>query len=430
MNRKSQFFSILLVLMFIIVMFTAIAVISGSSKNKITEVGPRQQEIFDAYRQGESKLFFLDTIIRKAGNEALFFFEENGHYPELGYSVYNYWKINNRSLKPEEDKGKFISILVPIVNEYMTVYSQFSTSDFDLDNGFVLLRRLWPTPITDENTEYYVFSRSAEKIGGFGYSEIWNFINITDTECSEKEYYNVIGSDDNLSECVMQKAAGSIKLMEDCESGDALKLYAFAEEYNRCADSLDYNCECEFSDIRSIRLENIGGTTIAKLGNNSVALHKPYSGLLNTKVMKTASGIEESSGNIPMCRLLARNFNICYDHNQTVLVDNYFKAIITKFAAVIDDKAAPPEIQASALGNIISWNASPAPDVMRYRVYIAQKGIPFDSDEYVAVERADPEYMNSFANYDNQFIYFSPANLGNFNVKVVAEDFSGNYIKP
>ncbi len=145
-------------------------------------------------------------------------------------------------------------------------------------------------------------------------------------------------------------------------------------------------------------------------------------------VLKTENGLRPAEGEHVKCRINKRTYKFCLPHNISVLNVNKFENITTKFAIEIEDLIAPPEIEAVVDGKEVRWQASPAADVLRYRVYASQAGTPFDIDEYISIER--DSYKEMFKNSEQIFVYVSPVDLTNFNVKVVAEDMSGNYIRP
>ena len=433
MNKKSQMFSILLVLMFIAVMLTAFVVIAKASANRELFIGPKQNQVLGAYEEGENHLFYLDTAVKVASQKALYNFEINGHFTGLGKAEnYYLWKAEDKKYAPtkESTNENFIQLFAGEIGKYFP--GNFSEADFyvDIDKGTIIGRPLWPETISSDNLTYAVQENFAEKISDFDYTSILNLINEFDMDCSEQEWHNVVQTENALLKCIKEKINKNerLKLSDDCEQDEALTLNKFAEEYNECADSFDYDCRCELSNIDEIQIETIDGKTTAKLGEQNIALNRPYSGALQKIVYKAETRLEPATKQYPKCRINKRTFKICFDHNKSFLINNEFKHLYTKFATIVDDKTAPPAVEASVTGNLVSWKPSPAPDVKRYRVYAVQKGTPFVEDEFISIERTD--YKNQFKNIDQTFTYNSPKDLTNFNVKVIAEDFSGNFISP
>jgi hypothetical protein len=439
MNKKSQLFSILLVILFVIVMTTALIVIGRASGNKEKIIGHKPGNLFHTYLVGERELFRLDSAARTSAGLALLDFEANGHYTDFGKKEnYAYWRKGDKRYIPDEDElnKKFVPLFI---NE-LKPYFNYTEADvfLDIEKGQIIGRKMWAEElkriesvgfqINSSAIHYHVKYDFAEKISDFDYSPVLLFISDTDQECRDKEWHNVIDDENQLKECVEQRTSEKIRTYNLCETGKEFFLYRFAEEYNYCADSLDYDCQCELTAVENIQLETENGKTKASFGDYQLMLNKPYKGQLQKIILKTETGLEAADMEYPKCRISKRTYKFCYEQDNAVLNYDLFEPVVTKFAIEVEDRAAPPAVEAVVEGNNVRWKASPAPDVLRYRIYAAPKGAPFIEDEFIAIERTDDNYRGMFKNHEQAFTYISPRNLDDFNVKVVAEDLSGNFI--
>jgi hypothetical protein len=290
---------------------------------------------------------------------------------------------------------------------------------------------MWPQFRTDGSLIYGNQLIFAEHISDFDYSPMLKMIQDLDDNCKDKEHYNVLRQDNEFKQCVERTMYPSenFKLNYDCELGNEFKLFSFAEQYNRCAGSQDDDCMCIlFGNYEGIAINEEAGEIIASLGEHKALLNTEFQGQIVRVLHKTGAKLEPAAQEYPECRVNRRTVKICYDHKRGMIIDGKTEKLLTKYATVVLDEAAPPEIEFSVNKAVVTWKPSPAPDVKRYRIYAVPKGAPFVEDEFIPIERA--VYPGSFKNFDQIFSFTSPKDLTNFDVKVIAEDFSGNFNLP
>jgi hypothetical protein len=436
MNRKSQFFSILLVVMFTAVLITAIILVAKASQDKSLYVGQKQAALLSMYAKADSTLYWYDTAFQIAGHNGIDWFESHGHFTGLGTYAYSYWDNGTDRYTPNEKtiNKKLTYSVAMFFPQYAYVF-YLDQSDFyvDVNQKEIGARKMWPLysyNLTTPNSTYDIEYRLSERFTDFNYTLINDFIDDVNLQCSAYEDYGDFGNETEFQDCIEDSLSPfqKIKLMKDCESGEDFKLKLFAEEYSDCANSYDYDCLCRFTDSSGIVVTKDDRGTFAKLGKLEAELPAKHTGTVDSVMTRTQSGLQPADTSLPMCRLIKRSADFCMDRGASYLIVDKFVDIKTKFAVNVADEREPPEITPAIKGNSVSWEPSIASDVIQYRLYIVQKGNPFYIDEYIPINRE--KYAEQFKNIDQKFTYTAPVDLSKFDVQIIAEDSSGNFAPP
>src|SRR3989344_7587654 len=99
MNKRgfSFIFQIFLIIIMIILLFAATINISNKIPKFQKQIGENQENLAKLYLKGEKVQNYLKSSIDSVKNEALYEFEENGHYAECGKKEnYALWKTKDK----------------------------------------------------------------------------------------------------------------------------------------------------------------------------------------------------------------------------------------------------------------------------------------------------------------------------------------------
>ena len=306
MNKKgfSFLFQILLIVVMVILLIAVTIIISNKIPKFQKQIGENQENLAKLYLKGDKIHNYLKSSIDSVKNEALYEFEENGHYAECGKKEnYALWKTKDKDCYPNTisvRKG-FAKALLPKLNPliqtfnfYDTKLQSYTTGDIAIENNEIIGYPFDFLVLSEEPYYSIPQSFSSEIIGlkdvnkdygpiqiikitipkyepfvyEFNYDSIKDDMTIVENKCESEE--NVLGSKD-LEICAL-KTTGNINSAKrhmqglqflyglSCEDYDnpvEAKLYKLAEQFNNCRNSYDNYCGCLITD------EDMDGITIS-----------------------------------------------------------------------------------------------------------------------------------------------------------------------
>ena len=407
-NKKASFFSVLLVVMTFAVLVTAIGVISNAGKNKSEKVGENEVALFNAVKDGEKHLLYIDLSADSAFKKALYDFELNGHYAKCGSAEkFNIWTIDNKNCWPnlESDAKSLGKAFADNLNKYLSLYGKvqmpkITQADIivDLAQKKIYGRPFWSIQTSTTPMNYAVQPNFVVDTDyDFDYQKIVQALSAIENTCSQLQDLNVMDKF-ALTDCIklaieqLNKEQTEFVYSIDCNSAEFETQYPYEKIQRRCEDSKDGGCLCEDS----------AALPTQRLVKSPNLVDGRYFVLVEQKTTMTSA-----QKSYPLCRIDDRIAKICVQHKKNLLINNEMKPVVTKFAYKIKDEA-PPVVEFLVEGNIVKFN-SPSADIKEYIVYFGAQG-----EKSQIVPRA--------ANYAEQ-TYGLPE--GDNQVSVVAVDYSG-----
>ncbi|MBW2987059.1 hypothetical protein KY336_00785 [Candidatus Woesearchaeota archaeon] len=392
----------------------------GGAIGPVTKlVGSNEFDLVQQYEKGEAVRMYIDLALQNNKWNALFLFEENGHFADCGQNgEFYYWKNRNSTCYPDSNSiSKGLSnIFVRQMNPFLSNYKEFEIKnitiadvEFDLGSKKLITFPFKTLKISEKPRYEISLGSSIVYDYDFDYDVIERFIANLSSECKEKEDMNVIDGTqltDYVSSFVnkynQQRQANQPEILM-CEN--ATPIDSYLETYRLCAESLDKDCYCSINAINKSKLTSEQNSKIINWDNELQAGNK--------YLVKPGM-----TSQLQECRLNDRTFKFCADWNKTVIIDGRTEKIKTKFAVYIDDESAPamPNVLIDSKVKKYKIEASVSPDVKEYRVYIGKTKLPIDRSHYVTI----PRRKNI-----KDSIYFD-RDPSQYNIEVVPADFDGN----
>ncbi len=305
-NKKgfSFLFQILLIIVMIILLLAVTIIVSNKIPKFQKQIGENQENLAKLYLKGDKIHNYLKSSIDSVKNEALFEFEESGHFAECGKKEnYALWKTKDKNCYPTKISVRnglaksLLPKLNPLIqsfNFYDTKLQSYTTGDIAIENNkiigypfdFLVLSKepFYSIPqsfsteiigLIDINKDYgplavikLTIPKYIPLVYDFNYDIIKDDMTIVENKCNTEE--NVLGSKD-LEICAL-KTTGNInsakRKMEkpqflyqlSCDVHDnpiEAKLYNLVEKFNECRNSYDNYCKCNIID------EDMEGITIS-----------------------------------------------------------------------------------------------------------------------------------------------------------------------